>query len=502
MSNYFLGLDAGTTVIKAVLFDEEGRFVQEASRENEIIFLENGGAEIDLEAYWQSVAACILEVMGSSGLRGEDVKALSVSANGVTVMPVDKSGKPLRKAFSYLDKRGAKEACEIIEKFGQETFYKNMGQPHLLPMLPIVKVLWMKRNESDIFNRFHKIVMVDDYLMFKLIGVWATDSCLAGTTGFVKVSNNSRWRETMEYVGVADDNFCEVKQSGTPIGNVLASVANKLGLSQRTLVVCGALDQAAGCIGSGNIKSGILTECTGTVLALNATVDKPVINIQKPVPCFAHAVEKKFIMLPWCLSGGRTLKWFRDEFFKSNSTEAEITYSDMVTAADSIRPGSDNLLMLPHIAGANSPEFNEDARGVFFNIDIRHKRAHFVRAILESVGYMIRRNVEMLQSLEVPSDTIRSIGGAARSRTWNQIKADILQIPVTTCQIKEVGALGAAILAAVGSGYFSSIEQGCKQFVRFDETFEPDRKKAQIYDKCYHEYIELYNRVDSMFGKD
>ncbi|MDP8219010.1 MAG: FGGY family carbohydrate kinase [Candidatus Theseobacter exili] len=499
MAQYFLGIDAGTTVIKAVLFNEEGNVVQESSRENEIIFLKDGGAEIDLEIYWHKVSACVRQTVEASKVNKNEIKALAISANGVTFMPVDKSGNPLRKAFSYLDERGAEETRELIKEFGQEKLFYHTGHPHILPIIVAVKTLWMKHHEPDIFNRFYKLVMVDDYLMFKLTGVFVTDPSLAGTTGFVKLHNRDYYKETMEYIGITEKRLCKIKQSGTAIGNVQSSIASELGLSEKTLVVCGALDQAAGCIGSGNITTGILTECTGTVLALNATVNEPLIDVHHPIPCFCHAVPEKYIMLPWCLSGGRVLKWFRDEFFQSGSIQSKTSYSDIIKLTESIPAGSEGLLMLPHLAGANSPEFNEQARGVFFNIDVRHTRAHFVRAILESIGYMLRRNVEMLRSLELPSSMIRAIGGGARSRTWNQIKADILQIPVTTCEVEEAAALGAAVLAAVGSGYFASIEEGCKHFVRFNETFEPDKNKANIYDDCYNNYVKLYERVENLF---
>ncbi len=499
MANYFLGIDAGTTVIKAVLFDEEGRLVQKSSQENKIIFLDGGGAEIDLEAYWNKVVICIRQTVENSKVAKKEIKALAISANGVTFMPVDKSGNPLCRAFSYLDERGVEETREIIKEFGQENIFRQTGQPHSSPVTVMCKTLWMKHHKPEIFERFYKLVMVDDYLMYKLTGIFATDPSLTGTTGFVKFLNGGPWKEMMEYIGITEERLCKVRQSGTLIGNIQLSRAVELGLSEQTLVICGTLDQAAGCIGSGNITTGILTACLGTVLALSATIDEPLIDTDRPVPYFCHALPRKYIMLPYCFSGGRVLKWFRDEFFRTNSYD-KVDYPEIVSLAESVSAGSEGLLMLPFLTGANFPERDERARGVFFNIDIRHRRAHFVRAILEGIGYMLRRNVELLQSLGVHSNIIRAIGGGAHSRLWNQIEADIIQIPLITCQVEEVPALGAAILAAVGSRYFTSIEEGCKNFVRFKETFEPDRKRTKIYDDCYNNYLELYERVKDMFN--
>lgn len=499
MAPYFIGIDAGTTIIKAVLFNIEGKKVRESARENEIIFFQGDGAEIDLDAYWNRVADCIQEVASKSRLDKGAIKGLSIAANGVTFMPVSKSGKALRRAFSYLDTRGTEEAEELISTFGQRILFANTGQPHLMPLHVIVKMLWIKHHEPEIFSKTDKLAMVHDYLMFKLTGQWRATRSLAATTGFVKLRDGTLWDEAVEFVGMQPENMCPISNGGETIGTVLPKRAEALGLSSDTLVVCGSLDQAAGCIGSGNIDHGSVTESTGTVLAINATVNDPHIDYNKPVPCFSHALRDKFIMLPWCPSGGRVLKWFRDEFFQSTEHGEAVDYSEVISGVETVPAGCEGLIMLPHLAGANSPEFNENARGVFFNIDFQHTRSHFVRAILESMGYVIRRNLELLQSLEMDFEALCSIGGGARSRIWNQMKSDILQIPIRTCEIEEVGALGAGILAAVGCGVFDSIEEGCNHFVRFNKTYEPDNTKSQIYQGCYEKYMELYNQVEALF---
>ena len=493
MGNYFLGIDAGTTLIKTVLFDESGSQVCGASSENRIYYTEEGGAEIDLELYWKELSGSINKVMKVSGVGRDDVKALAVSAHGVTVVPVDSSGIPLRRAFSYLDKRGTREARELIDVFGRRQLFANTGQPNILPVLIPVKVLWMKYHEPEVFNTFYKLVTVDAYLAYKFTGLWVATPSISATTGFIKLENGDFWCESMEYMGITPERLGKVKQSGTPIGTLHPKVAKNLGLSEKTLVVCGALDQAAGCVGTGNLTEGVITESTGTVLAISATVDEPRIDDDRPAPCFAHAVPQKFIMLPYCLSGGSVLKWFRDEFYEG------VDYASIVGSAEGVRAGSDNLLMLPHLTGADSPEYNSNARGVFYNIDLRHTRAHFIRALLEGIGYMLRRNMELLRSLGLAVDNIRCIGGGSRSKLWNQIKADITGISVATFETEEVAALGAALLASVGCGFFTSIEEGCRRFVRIKETFVPNENNAHVYDECYERYVELYRRLEPMF---
>ena len=493
MADFFLGIDAGTTLIKTVLFDERGRSVATAKMEHDIQLLPDGGAELDLELYWERIVACVRAMMKSTSVSSTDVRSLAASAHGVTVGFLDSAGRHIRRGFTYLDARGSEEAAELTAFLGKERIFEHMGQPRLLPMLILPKILWLKRHEPDSFRRIHKIVLVDDFLMYKLTGCWVSDPSLTGTTGFVRLQDGRLWEESLEYVGIQAEQLCPVRGSGTPVGKLQRNVAADLGLSEQTLVVCGTLDQAAGCLGSGNITEGTVTESTGTVLAVSATVQKPLIDPERPVPCFAHALPGKFIMLPWCLGGGRVLKWFRDEL------SGGVSYDEMTAAAAEVSAGSDGLLILPHLAGANSPEFNERARGVFFGIDFRHTRAHFARSIMESVGYMLRRNVELLRSLGLDIKTVCAIGGGARSRLWNQIKADILQVPVSICESEEVAALGAAILAAVGYGFFPTIEAGCRAFVRLSNTFQPNETSARTYEERYRKYRELYARLETMF---
>jgi len=491
MSPYFMGIDAGTTIIKTVLFNIDGTKIAESSRENKITLLRNGGAEIDLDEYWKGVAECIQEITAMPHIHKHNITSLAVAANGVTFMPVDKAGKSLRKAFSYLDTRGTEEADELLGYFGQHLFFVNTGQPRLQPFHVIVKTLWMKHHEPEIFDDMDKLVMVHAYLSYKLTGELRATYSLAATTGFLKLIDGSTWDDALNTLGISVHSLCDINNAGERIGTVLPEVAEYLGLLSDTTVICGSLDQAAGCIGSGNIFTGNITESTGTVLAINATVDKPVLDVNNPIPCFAHAVRDKYIMLPWYPFGGSVLKWFRDEFLQSTEYGTFVEYEQAIAGVVSVPIGCEGLILLPQFPGENSSENNEYATGAFFNVGFHHTRSHFIRAILESTGFLIRKNMEMLQSLNVACETLCSIGGGARSSIWNQIKADILQMPIRTCEIEEAGALGACILAAVGCGEFTSIGECCTHFVRFNKTYEPDRKNAQQYQECYEKYIEL-----------
>jgi len=199
------------------------------------------------------------------------------------------------------------------------------------------------------------------------------------------------------------------------------------------------------------------------------------------------------------------LRWFRDQFFP---LEVQVawdggldSYDLMTAAAARVPPGSDGLIVLPHLEGAACPEFNPAARAVFYGATLRHTRGHFVRGIMESIAYMLRRDLDIVEELGVQVREIRSIGGGARSGLWLQIKADVLQKPVNTVENEEVACLGAAIVAATATGAFSSLAEGCGRMVRLRDTVQPNPQFHQVYDRGYEQYVELYDRLAGMFGQ-
>jgi xylulokinase len=285
--------------------------------------------------------------------------------------------------------------------------------------------------------------------------------------------------------------------------SVTEKASRETDLSTNTIVSTGALDQAAGAVGTGDIKPGIITESTGTALALLATVENPTYDPKRRIPCHHHAAPKKYLLIPWCPTAGAVLRWFRDEF---GQYEVEAAKKIKVNAYDlwtleaaKVPAGSDGLIILPHFMGAGAPEFDPHAKGIIFGLTLKHTKAHVIRAILESIAFMIRRNVELLEELGIQVEEIRSIGGASRSPLWNQIKANVTSRQIITLQIEEAASLGAAILAGVADGTFRSVEEGCKTMVKLKGKYEPQFKDREVYEKLYRVYCSLYNHVKDLF---
>jgi len=280
------------------------------------------------------------------------------------------------------------------------------------------------------------------------------------------------------------------------VGNISPQVKSELGLSTDTKVIAGSMDQMAAALGAGNIKPGIITENTGTALAVVATVDRPVYDPQRRVPCAPHCVPDRFVLYPYAETSGIVLKWFRDTF--PSDTGRKEDYGQLLQLASRISPGAEGLLALPHFTGTACPDFNPQARGAFVGISFKHKRAHFIKALVESVAFMLRENIDLLKSLSIPVEKVRSLGGAAKSNFWLQIKADVLNLPVDLPECSEAASLGAAILAGVGAGVYKDIDEAIKVATSTKKTLMPQPKNVSAYQEVYQRYLDLYQRL---YGK-
>jgi len=503
MGDYLLGIDAGTTALKAVLYNEHGHAVGSATEEYRLLTPEPDYVELDARAYWDACARCLRRIMDSTEVSGDRVKALAISSQGETCVPVDDHGEPLRNAMVWLDNRASAQAENVKDRFGVERVYHTSGSHEIVPCWGGIKMMWIKENEPEIFDKAAKLLLVEDFLIHKLTGRFIGETALYCSTLMMDITSGTWWDEFLAFAGIPREKLVDLLAPGEIVGPLTAEAAKATGLSPSTMVVTGGMDQACGSVGSGNITPGRVTETTGASLNICATTTRPVFDPEYRMPCQVHAVQDAYILLPWCQTAGMTLKWFRDAFCEielSNAARRGKDSYDLMTAqVATVPPGSDGLIMLPHLAGSMCPKSNPRAQGVFFGVTLGTTKGHFIRAIMESIAFMLRENLDAMAELGIVSDSIISLGGASRSRLWTQIKADVLGKPVTILADPETACLGAAILAGKATGVFASIEEACASMVSAKRTVRPNPARREVYDRNYETYRKLYASVEPLF---
>jgi xylulokinase len=500
---YLLGIDIGISTAKAALFTLDGEMIAVQSEEY-LLTPESQIVESDPgPTYWEPIVRAVRRLLQGFSGRAEQIVAVSTSTFGETLYPMQADGTPSRPSISWMDNRSAVESDDLVRRVGARELQRISGQGDFGPIWPGTKVLWMKRHEPDTYARTAKFLMPDDYILLRLSGAMVAEQTM-WTSSLMMDLHRRAWSPTlMEAVEVTADKLPEVVPTGTVIGTVSTKCARETGLSTRTKVVAGAMDQMCAAVGAGNIAPGLITESTGTVVALAATIAEPIIDYATRVPCHLHAVPNVYTLMPWSPTGGLVLKWWKDRYCEEERRRAaEVGRSayDVLTELAATAPaGCDRLIMLPHLEGAGFPEFAPGARGVFFGLTLHHGKPHLTRAILEAIAYMIRSDVETLRGLGIHFDEVRVLGGGSKSALWNQIKADVLNLPVAVPANRDAALLGTAIIASVGVGLQPDFATAVKAMTRMEGRIRPDPANIEVYAEGYRRYRQLFSQVKDLF---
>lgn len=462
-----LGIDYGTTSVKAMLFDHK---LNEKAAANIDYTLNTKGSfvEFDAHKYWQILQEVMKEVK-----KAGDIHCLAIDTQCETLILADENGEPVRDAIVWLDNRAVKEAQMIEEHFGRKRVYEITGQPEITATWPACKLLWVKNNEPDVWAKTKKIFLLEDYLLYKLTGKFVSQKTLQSSTIYFDINNACWWEEMLDYIGVEKSQLPMPIDSGLYVGDY-----------EGIKVVTSAMDQIAGAIGAGVVKKGIVSEMTGTTMAIYAPTDSvPQYDENSIVPCH-YSFDGKYCLLSWSPTAGMALKWFRETFAK------EMSFAQIDELAENINVGCDGLVFLPYLCGSTMPKYNPDARGSFTGITPEHTKAHFARSIMESVACILKSNLDYLG---VDVDEIRIMGGGANSSLWCSMKADITGKKLTTLKNKETACLGSAILAGVGMGVFESVEAACGM-IQTDRQYLPgDSDYSEVYEnfKYYDDTLNV-----------
>lgn len=499
-----MGLDIGTTALKAALFDTKGGLLAVTTQEYTLITPQVNFVEESGEVYWTAFQAAMADLKQKHPMSQEDEMALAISAQGETLFFLDEDGNLLRNAIVWMDNRAMEEAQTIKDRFGDETCYQVTGQVSFEPCWPASKILWVKRNEPEVFAKTAKFLLIEDYFIYRLTGKFATEGSLVCSSTYWDIVRKVYWPEMLDFLGIQEDQLPPVLESGVAVGKILPEIARELGLPEKLTVCTGALDQAAGAIGAGNIREGMFSETIGAALAVCAPVSHSVFDPNRRMPLHYFAVPDTY-MIHTFTNGGMTLRWFRDKFcpveMEAQGLGLDDAYNMISKQVAQVPAGSEGLVMLPHLAGSNAPDVNAKAKGVWFGFTLQHTRAHFMRAVMESLGYIVRRNIDALADMGIQVKEIRSLGGGSKSTVWNQIKSDICQIPLETVTSVEAASLGAAVLAGKAVGIFDDIQTAVDSMIRVKNRTQPDAGKKVVYDEGYAMYQKLFRDLSGCFDQ-
>ena len=500
----FLGVDAGTTALKVGLFDANGATLAIASEEYSLVTPSADWVELEPENYWRALTRAIHAIIARVPTCVNEIVALAISSQGETVIAADENGRPIYPAMVWLDNRARTQAQKMSAQFEPREVYAATGNPDIVPMWTACKILWLKENEPQVFQRAHKFLFVADYLLHRLTGRFVTDGALACSSLLWDARRNDWWDAMLACIGISRAQLAEPVAPSASVDTLTRDAANELGLPQKITVVAGGMDQSASAVGAGNICPGIISESTGGALTIQATIATRDLDPHQKIPVNVHARPDTFFFVAVCPTGGMTLRWFRDHFAQEElriaHEQSQDAYQILDDLASAIEPGCEGLTMLPHLMGAFSPEHNASARGVFAGFTLRHTKAHFTRAILEASAFMLKRNLDVMRKLNVTAPEIICTGGGAKSSLWLQIKADVLGQPVATLAQTDTAILGAAILAACACGAYRTLDDACAGMIHHRQIIEPNATTRAVYADAYARYCSLYDQLYASKG--
>jgi len=487
-------LDIGTTGCKAIAFNVAGEPLAHAYREYGVMYPRPGWAEIDPNKVWRCVEEVISEV--AHQVDSDPVRALAVTTLGETFTPIAKDGTALSNSMTYVDNRGVQQTESWNRTLGKERVFQITGQP-LHPGYSLPKLMWLKDERPDIFRKARKFLLYEDFAFFKLGLEPTIDYSLAGRTMAFDV-REKKWSEEMfSTAGIDPTVMATPRPSGEVVGEIPAPIAEKLGLPKGTVAVTGGHDQPVNALGGGVISEGVAVDGMGSTECVTVGFNQPPLNkkmLASNYPVYPHVKQGMYVSLAFSYTGGNLLRWYRDNFARDMVKEAERAGADVYDLIlKDVPKGPTGVYVLPHFVGSGTPYFDPDSKGTITGLTLGTTREQFVKALVEGITYELRFNLETLEeAADVKIDKLRAMGGGARSKMWLQLKADITGKEVVSLAISECGCLGAAILAGVGVGEYSSVDEAVQLLVSEEELFQPDPDMHQQYTERFAIYSELY----------
>lgn len=493
------GLDIGTTGCKLTVFDDSGAYLGHIYQDYPV---KRGSSGHEVEA--EIVMEGILSVMKAVGEKHPDIAGIGVTSFGETFVLADGKGRPLHPAMLYTDPRGAEECRELEEKLGGMHIASITGlRPH--EMYSISKIMWMKRHRPELYRQAKHVFLMEDYVVFQLTGKSQIDHSLAARTMAFDITTLQWSEEIFREADIEMELMSKPVPTGTPAGTIRREIAELTGLSKQTQIVSVSHDQVAAAVGAGAFSSDIAVDGAGTVECVTPVFDGlPDLQVMydgyySVVP---YVIPGKYVCYAFSYTGGALIQWCVDTLAKKEKEAAKaqgISVNEYLEA-QFLKQGTEfegitGMLVLPHFAGAATPYMDTASKGVIAGLSAGSTVSDIYRACMEGVVYEMALNMEHLKGSGMQYKMLHATGGGARSKFWMQMKADVLNIPITALKTVDAGTVGSAMLTGIAAGCFEDLEDAAAHMVEKKQVYYPRREMHAKYQEVYKRYRELYKAV-------
>jgi len=498
MKDFFIGLDIGTSSVRAVMFDGSGGQVSMGSVEYSVISDADGWAELDPDFIFEACINVIKNCIEKAGPKKNCTAGIGISCQMHSLMAVDGTGQPLTRLITWMDTRAGTEADYILKNFDVGDMYSRTGCRVQHPMYPLSKLLWLKSNAPDTFGKAYKFITIKEYVIFKLFNQFVVDYTLAASQGYYDIHEQQWDRDIIEGIlGMNVDKFSEVVECTYVLKGMKAEYARKMGVDAGIPVVIGSGDGIMANLGCGVTDDTSMSSTIGTSGAIRISSDKPLLDPEQRTWCYSFT-KAQWVSGGAINNGGIVLKWLREQFREQFEYDAaqhnESIYKVFDRFAEEIKPGSDGLIFLPYITGERSPDWNAGVRGMMYGLGISHGRKHIIRAAMEGVMYRMYSVYEVISQIKDSAVHIRANGGYARSDVWLKMQADIFNKEILVSGVEEASALGAAYLCMYALGEVSDMKR-LLSGMHPKKVITPSAENHEIYKEAYKKAKTLYECI-------
>jgi xylulokinase len=493
---FFLGIDVSTTGAKALLVDETGAVATTATTALSVQTPKPLWSEQDPQEWWSGTVRSIREALASAGASAADVAAIGLTGQMHGLVLLDDERRVLRPAILWNDQRTGAECDEIRARMGGKARLVEISGNDALTGFTAPKILWVRRHEPDVYRQARLVLLPKDYVRLRMTGEAAMDKADGSGTLLFDLAARGWSKEILDKLEIPAAWLPPTYEGPETTGRVSAEAAAATGLREGTPVVAGGGDQAAGAVGAGAVRPGVVALTLGTSGVVFATTEKPLVEPEGRLHAFCHAVPGRWHFMGVTLSAAGSLQWYRDTLAANEPFDALVAEAEIAPA------GSEGLVFLPYLSGERTPYPDPLARGSFVGLTVRHRRAHLTRAVLEGVAFSMRDCFALLQGAGLGAvRQVRVAGGGAKSRLWRRICASVLGAELVTVTSTEGAAYGAALLAGVGGGAWPTVDAACDATVAVTGRDEPDGDWAKAYEPLYARYRELYPALKPTFDR-